>query len=164
MRNHSILREGAVAGIIGATVVAVWFLVVDMVSNELFHTPDLLGRSVLSIFGSTADDSRFMVVSLYTLFHYGAFILAGMLAVAVVHAGLRESSVLAGALILFVAFELGFYGMMALLSQSDAIGSLAWYQIGLANLLAAVAMGTYLWRTHPRLGGQFAHALGGGER
>ena len=56
MRNHSILREGAVAGIIGATVVAVWFLVVDMVSNELFHTPDLLGRSVLSIFGSTADD------------------------------------------------------------------------------------------------------------
>lgn len=164
MRNHSILREGAVAGVIGATVVALWFLVVDLASNELFYTPELLGRSVLSVLGPTAGDSPFMLVALYTVLHYAAFILLGILAVAVVHAGERESSVLAGALILFVAFELGFYGLMALLSQSEAIGALAWYQIGLANLMAALAMGTYLWRTHPRLSGQFAHALGGGER
>jgi len=31
-------------------------------------------------------------------------------------------------------------------------------------LIAAVLMGTYLWRRHPQLRSEFAFALGGGER
>jgi divalent metal cation (Fe/Co/Zn/Cd) transporter len=91
------------------------------------------------------------------------FSLAGMLLVAVAHRARVESSVLAGFLILFVAFEIGFYGLTALLSQQELLGELAWYQIGIGNLLAAAAMGTYLWRRHPELSSEFAHALGGAE-
>jgi divalent metal cation (Fe/Co/Zn/Cd) transporter len=86
-----------------------------------------------------------------------------MLLTAVVHHAEVESSVLAGALILFVAFEIGFYGFTALLSQHELLGDLAWYQIGIGNLLAAGAMGTYLWRRHPELSQEFVHALGGSE-
>ena len=52
----------------------------------------------------------------------------------------------------------------ALLAQTDALGTLAWYQIGAANLVAAILMGTYLWRTHPALGRGLNFALEGGEQ
>ena len=31
------------------------------------------------------------------------------------------------------------------------------------NLIAAVVMGTYMWRTHPELKGELSYALGGRE-
>ncbi len=162
-KTHSVVREGIVTGVIGATVVALVFLLIDIVAAHAFYTPETLGRSVLSILGPPFDDSTFSVVAIYTVIHYAAFVIVGMIAVAIVHAGLRESSVLAGALILFVVMGIGFYGFTALLTESP-LGGLAWYQIGLANLLAAIAMGIYLFKTHPALSSRLDHALGGGER
>ena len=171
MERSSVVRDGIVAGIIGATVVALWFLVVDVVAGRPFYTPELLGRGVLGVFGreragvtTSGGDSVLMVVALYTAIHYLAFILVGILAAAIVRAGEREPGLLAGALILFVAIEIGFYGLSALLAESPLLGALAWYQIGLANLLAAIAMGTYLWRRNPALGRGLDYALGGGEQ
>jgi len=83
-----------------------------------------------------------------------------MLAVFLVHAGERTASVLAGSMILFVAFELGFYGMVALL-QETVLGNFAWYQILAGNLLAAILMGTYLWRGHPAARRSLVRALEG---
>jgi len=46
-REHrSILREGIVAGCIGAAVVAVWFLVFDLARGTPLLTPALLGHVV----------------------------------------------------------------------------------------------------------------------
>lgn len=162
MREHNVFREGFIAGVIGATAVALWFLVVDLVAAHPFYTPEILGRSVMSILGPDRGDSTLLVVTVYTLFHYAAFIVAGIIATAIIHAGRQQSAVLAGALILFVAFEIGFYGFTALLSES-ALGDLAWYQIGAANLIATILMGAYLWRIHPTLGRRLDFALGGRE-
>jgi len=96
----------------------------------------------------------------YTIFHYAAFTLVGIIAVILVHAGERTASVLAGSMILFVAIELGFYGLVALL-QETTLGNLAWYQILAGNLLAAGVMGTYLWRSHPALRSGIVSALDG---
>jgi hypothetical protein len=104
-----------------------------------------------------------LVVGMYTVIHYFMFALVGILAATIVRAGEREPGLLAGALILFVAIEIGFYGLSAMLAESPLLGALAWYQIGLANLVAALAMGTYLWRRHPLLGRRLGYALGGGE-
>ena len=170
MERRSVYQEGIIAGLLGATAVALWFLVVDMFAGRPLHTPEILGRALLGVFGreragvtDAGDDSALLVVAVYTVFHYAAFILVGILAAAVVRAGEREPSLLAGALILFVAFEIGFYGITALLSETDALGNLAWYQIGLANLVAALVMGVYLWRSNPALGRTLDHALQGGE-
>ena len=161
--RHSAVREGIIAGVLGATSVALWFLIVDTISGRPFYTPTVLGEGVLGIFGPAGSEGAFTHVLVYTLFHYAAFCAVGILVTFIIHHAEIEPAVLAGLLILFVAFETGFYGLTALLSQSDLLGNLAWYQIAIGNLLAAGAMGTYLWRAHPALRSEFSHALGGTE-
>lgn len=157
--SHSILREGAVAGIIGATAVAVWFFIVDLIGGRPLYTPQVLGEGFLSIFGRSPEPAVVNVIA-YTMFHYAAFIFVGVLAAVLLHAGDHSPSVLAGSMILFVAIELGFFGLVALLRES-VLGNLAWYQILAGNLLAAVLMGTYLWRAHPALRRGLVSALEG---
>lgn len=158
-QSHSIIREGAIAGAIGATAVAVWFFVVDLIGGRPLFTPQVLGEGLLSIFGRSPETAAVNVIA-YTIFHYAAFTLVGILAVVLVHAGERMPSVLAGAMILFVAIELGFYGLVALLQES-VLGNFAWYQVLAGNLLAAALMGTYLWRTHPAMRDGLVRALEG---
>ena len=157
--NHSILREGVIAGFLGATAVAVWFFVVDLIGGRMLYTPNTLGQGLLSVFGQSPEPMALNVIA-YTIFHYASFTLVGILAVVLVHAGERSPSVLAGSLILFVATELGFYGFTALL-QETVLGNFAWYQVMAGNLLAAILMGTYLWRAHPSLKEGLVSALEG---
>lgn len=158
-QTHSVVREGVVAGVLGATAVAVWFFVVDLIGGRPLFTPGTLGEGLLSVFGRSPETQAMNVIA-YTIFHYAVFVLVGVIAVILVHAGERMPSVLAGAMILFVAFELGFYGLVALLQES-VLGSLAWYQIMAGNLLAAALMGTYLWRAHPAMRDGLVRALEG---
>jgi hypothetical protein len=97
----------------------------------------------------------------YTVFHYGAFMVAGMLVSIVVNAAEDRPGILAGLLIIFVAFEIGFHGMVALLQETTLLKNLAWYQVMIGNVIAAVGMGAYLWRLHPTLGRELIHALDG---
>ena len=157
--THSIVREGIIAGFLGATAVAVWFFIVDLIGGRPLFTPNTLGTGLLSIFGRSPESELVNVIS-YTIFHYAAFTLVGMLAVVLVHAGERLPSVLAGSMILFVAIELGFYGLVAMLQQT-ILGNFAWYQILAGNLLAALLMGTYLWRSHPLMREGLVRALEG---
>jgi hypothetical protein len=162
-RHHSTVREGAIAGLLGAAGIAVWFFILDMAAGRPFYTPNLLGSSLATLFGpDISRDSMFMHVALYTVFHFAVFIAIGILAALLVHRAESNPSILAGVLILFVAFEIGFYGWTALLTERW--GDFAWWQVMGANLIAAVLMGTYLWRRHPQLRSEFAFALGGGER
>jgi hypothetical protein len=157
--GHSIVREGLMAGFLGATAVAVWFFVVDLIGGRPLFTPNVLGEGLLSVFGRSPEPRALNIIG-YTIFHYAAFTLVGMLAVVLVHAGERIPSVLAGSMILFVAIELGFYGLVALLQQT-VLGNFAWYQILAGNLLAALLMGTYLWRSHPAMREGLVRALEG---
>jgi hypothetical protein len=163
MRGHSVARDGVVAGIIGATAVAVWFLIVDSVAGHPLYTPRVLGTALFSVLGPLGGEGPAVHIVAYTIFHYAAFILVGVIASVVVRWAEREPAVLAGLLILFVAFELGFYGFTALLADWLPIGALAWYQVAAGNLIAATLMGVYLWRANPALGRKFAQALDGRE-
>jgi uncharacterized membrane protein YphA (DoxX/SURF4 family) len=157
---HPIFRTGVIAGVIGATVIAVWFFIVDLVTNQPLFTPTTLGRAVFSVLGAVPEaESAVVHVLAYTVFHYAAFIVVGIVAAAFVRLAGDEPSVLLGFVILFVAFEVGFYAFVAVLSQITPLGGLAWWQVMVGNLLAAAAMGFYLLRRHPVLRDQFAHAL-----
>lgn len=159
--RHSILRDGLIAGILGATGVAVWFLILDTIHGHPFYTPEGLGRAVLSVFGTSRNDPAPLYIISYTIFHYAAFIGVASLAAVIVHWGDRQPGVLAGAFILFVAIEIGFYAMTAILAESPILGILAWPQVAVGNTIAAILMGTYLWRTHPALGPELDLALSG---
>ena len=156
-------REGLICGFIGATSIAIWFLVVDWIEGRPFYTPTVLGIGLLSVFGPRGDEGPVAQVIAYTIFHYGVFFAIGLIVAYVVHRAEQDDTVLAVALILFVALEVGFYGLAAVLAQTRQIGALAWYQVLAGNLIAAATMGTYIWRTHPELRRELQHALVGDE-
>lgn len=158
--RHNTWREGLIAGVIGASALALWFFIVDIMSGHPLYTPTILGQALFSVLGSTAGDPQFLHVAVYTVFHYAVFMLFGVLAAIVVHRSERQPSILALFLIAFVMLEMGFYGYTAILSATGVLpGELAWYQVAVGNLLAAVAMGTYMYKLHPALGRNFNRAL-----
>jgi hypothetical protein len=158
-RQHGIVREGAVSGFLGAAIVALWFLVVDVVAGQPLQTPYALGTALMSALGWPAS-SVLAPVAIYTVFHVAAFALAGMATVAFLHLAQRDVAVLLGLVMLFVVVEGGFYGLVLVLDIT-LLGSLAWTQILPANLLATLTMGAYLWWTHPALHGRVEEGLRG---
>ena len=161
MDRHGTIREGLITGILGATGVAVWFLIVDTIAGQPFFTPRVLGEAVKNVVAPDNFASPFVIVALYTVFHYAAFIIAGIVVVALVHASAKQVQLLAGVMILFVAFEVAFYGYVALLQLATRLEGIAWYQVGAANLVAAALMGRYLWMRHPELTQQLNESLSG---
>jgi hypothetical protein len=152
-------REGVTAGLIGAAGVAGWFFIVDLVAGTVFATPDLLGRSLLSVLGRGASFSPMANVFAYTLFHVAAFVAVGCIVAWIVEASARTPGVLVGLLLFFVVFQAGFYGLTLFLQSATGLAQLAWYQIGIANLIASALMGWYLWRAHPELADRVEGAL-----
>ncbi len=163
LERHRTLREGITAGVLGATAVAVWFLVLDTVAGRPFATPATLGSSLATLFGAIGNGSVVAQVLGYTVFHYLAFAVMGIIVAAIVNNAEEEPSMLIGFFILFVAFEIGWYGWTALLARPESFGQLAWYQVMVANLIAATTMGVYMYRRHPGLTRRFTAALAGDE-
>ena len=58
MQLNRILREGLIAGLVGAGAVALWFFVIDLLSGRPFFTPAMLGGAV---FWGEMDPSRVVV-------------------------------------------------------------------------------------------------------
>jgi hypothetical protein len=161
MDRHGTIREGVIAGALGATGVAVWFLLVDTIAGQPFFTPRVLGEAVKSVVAPESFPSAFVIVALYTVFHYAVFILAGIAVIAVVHGSARHIGLLAGLVILFVALEVLFYAFVLMLQLATPLEELSWYQVGAANIVAAALMGRYLWMMHPELTHQLDESLSG---
>jgi hypothetical protein len=149
--SSRVVREGVTGGMIGALVIALYFAVLDAIRGEMFATPIMLGSSVASLFleGATIPGPAVAIV-IYTLFHFAAFMVVGLIFAWVVNASERTPSALIGFLMLFVAFEIGWLGFTQMLSEG-AFGRMSWLQVFVANLIAAAAMGLYMWRQHPSL-------------
>lgn len=149
--RHRIIREGVVVGLLGAVIVAVWFLIVDSVRGDPFFTPGALGSAViLQVTDASGVQVTAVTVLGYTIIHLLAFVAVGLAAAALtVQAEKVPALVLAGILILATA-EAFFMGLMAVLAEW-LLGTLGWASIGIGNLLAAGGMAFYLWRAHPDL-------------
>jgi hypothetical protein len=151
-RWTAVFREGVVAGLLGAAVVAVWFLIYDTVSGRPLRTPALLGSAM---FEGLRDprllDVRLEVVLGYTVLHFAAFAAFGIVVSVLVTAAEREPRVLLGLLILFWCFELFFLGFVLALDEA-LVGALLWWNIAIANLLAALSMLAYFFLRHRSLG------------
>ena len=161
MDRHGTIREGVIAGALGATGVAAWFLIVDVIAGQPFFTPLVLGEAVKSIVAPDNFASPFVIVALYTVFHYAVFMISGIAIFALVHGSAQHIGLLAGMMMLFVALEVLFYGFVLVLQSATPLEGLSWYQVGAANLVAAALMGRYLWMRHPELTHQLDESLSG---
>jgi len=103
------------------------------------------------LFGDPTPDTSQLVfgaILVYTAFHFVVFALLGMGVVALVHWGIKNPVVRYALLPLFLVFEVMFYGLLEVLSESTGELFPFWAVVG-ANTLAAVCMGIYLWLRHP---------------
>lgn len=149
--ERSVLREGIIAGLIGAAVVAVWFLVFDIARGRPLLTPGLLGATVFygvnSPIGLTPSVGPIIG---YTILHGLAFIAFGVIAASIMALSEREPALFIAFVILFACFEAFFFGVLGALGQSMQ-GALVWWAVLVGNLLASVAMLWYLFRAHRAL-------------
>ncbi len=146
-----VLVEGVVAGLIGATVVAVWFLAIDWIQGEPFRTPMLLGTALLRQESGTA------AVVLYSIVHGLTFALFGIVAAILVSAAERHPMFVFALVILFTAFEVLFFGAVVI-AASWLLDELSGWWIFIGNLLAASAMLTYFFKGHRQLAHRLTHA------
>jgi hypothetical protein len=148
---QAVVREGVIAGLIGAATVALWFLVIDLVVGRALYTPAALGSAML--YGAAASDA--VVVSAgtvlgYSVYHVVAFIFIGIVVAALLALADRFPPLYFGMIVLFVVFETFVVFLAALLGEW-ILEQLAWWAIVAGNLLAAIAMGLYFSSRHPEL-------------
>jgi hypothetical protein len=146
-----IVREGFVAGLIGAASVAVWFLLVDLVAGRPFFTPAMLGDA---LFWDVTDPAQvhvaFPIVVGYTMLHAVAFMVVGLVAAILAYEVELFPSTLFIVVVAFAIFEFGFYLVVAIFAR-PMLGALAWWNVAIGNAIAAAGMGGYLWKQHPKL-------------
>jgi hypothetical protein len=149
----SVAREGVTAGLIGAVVVALWFMGYDLASGNSFHTPALLGAMVFQNATTVTDGIRATVplVLGYTILHFFAFVTFGVALAILLAASEWEPFMALGAMLLLAVFEVFFVGFVSLIDQS-ALEVLGWWKIIAGNILALIAMTTYFIRSHRGLG------------
>ena len=143
-----VAREGFVAGLIGGTVVAVWFLVYDLLAGAPLRTPALLGAAVLE----GLRDPAGLVITLplvlkYTVIHGVAFVMFGWAAAGLLALADREPRLIFVFVMLLCCFEVFFFALVATLAHW-LLETLEWWTILLANLLAATGMLVYFFRHH----------------
>jgi hypothetical protein len=149
--NESVGEEGTWIGLIGAGVVAIWFLIRDIIAGHPLRTPSVLGQ-VLIMGKSTPDVDQldFTGIILYTAAHMFAFLLIGLALAKLVRWSIRNHIVRYALLQVFLAFEL-FFCVVLLVFREETRSLFPLSSVLIANTLASLAIGFYLWRHHPDL-------------
>lgn len=150
-----VAREGALAGVIGAVVVAVWFLICDAAAGEVFRTPAVLGAAIFQgVFNPAQVQITLPLVLGYTALHLFAFVIFGIATAVLLLAADFEPVFALAAIFLLAIFEIFFVGALAAFDKA-ALDALGFWKILAGNVLAMIAMLIYFETQHrgwmPRL-------------
>lgn len=139
-RLTGVVSRGIVAGIVGATAMALWFLVIDGVQGVPFRTPAFIAHSLLGL-----DEVRATAgpIVFYTLVHYAAWIAVGLLVSWLLTLLETASPVLLGLVLGFALFDVVFYGSVVV-TGVDIVGELGWPPVLVGNLAAGVSLMGFL--------------------
>jgi hypothetical protein len=147
--SADILYDAFYSGGIGGSVVALFFLLVDLIQGQALFTPSLMG-SVLFEGAAAADvvDVSLAAVAYYTLLHFVVFCVLGFIVAFLVHeVELHAKHPILVLLAAFVLFEAAFFVAAAVL-MPGVVARVGPGSIALANLLAAAGMTIFLLREH----------------
>ena len=147
-------QEGIIAGTCGAATIALWFLLLDVLAGHPLYTPYILGMALFkgrSVLVPSAHLTFSLgIVIAFTALHWLAFVLTGALASLLLALAEHNPNLGFGVLLFFVLLTGGFVGG-AMMFAEPVLHALAWQSVLVGNLLAAVAMGGYLWRRHAHM-------------
>lgn len=144
--------EGFITGLIGAATIAVWFLILDIIQKRPLYTPTVLGTFLFKGKGALSSPETlsisFELVMLYTWVHVLIFVVIGGVASRLMRLAARNPEYGFGLILMLVVFLCGFQAV-CMVAAEDVLRALAWPAVFVGNLLAAGAMGAYLWKKHP---------------
>ena len=150
--NPRYVREGVIAGLIGAAIVAVWFLIYDAARGRALHTPALLGAAAFEGVRDPASvPTAAHLVAQYTVLHGVVFALIGVLIAYLIVSAQRQPSRILMLVIAVLCFEVFFLAVLTWLAH-PVVNDLGWWAILLANGFAATGMFAYFFAGHRALG------------
>jgi hypothetical protein len=116
-RTHAI-REGIVVGLVGAGIVMLWFLIVDLMAGTPLNTPALLGAALFDRVSDakTVEPTARLVVG-YTAVHLAGFVGFGLAVAGLLALAEREKRVLALIFLLGACLAVVFLVLCYILAQ-----------------------------------------------
>jgi hypothetical protein len=139
---------------LAAVAVAVWFFCIDWANGRPLLTPTVLWMALVRrdelLANSGMIAPSLAMTLMFTIVHTVSFALMGFAAARVLREIERTRNIFLIILILAAVFQFLFVAF-ALTVEAAVTDVLGWPEVVIGNLLAAVAMGTYLWRRHPNL-------------
>jgi hypothetical protein len=148
--RSDVILDGLFTGMIGALAVAIWFLILDSIQGRPFYTPALLGTVMLHG-GDVAANGPVIApleIAAYTAFHFVVFIVVGFGLSWMMNLFEKFPIMFFVLLVLFLALQIGFFGLNLALG-AKLLGHLPAWTVITANLLAAGGMAFYQWKRHP---------------
>jgi hypothetical protein len=140
--------DGAIAGLVGAATIAIWFLFMDAVTRLPLYTPSVLGEGFLlrepGLVLNPREQDSVKLTLMYSGVHGLVFIVLGVFAAYVFLIFTRKLHFGVMLIALFAVLELGFIGT-AFIVAKPVLDELAWPIVLTGNFLAAAGMASYLW-------------------
>ena len=146
------IADGAFAGMIGASGVALWFLGVDVLNHELLFTPSLVGGALLWGIEATPDHVVSMgMVAAFTAVHCSVFVLFGIVCAWIVDRFREPPDIPLLALLCFFALQGSFLAATQILVPS-LVEILGHGVIATGNVFGAIGMAIALraWELQAR--------------
>jgi uncharacterized membrane protein YgdD (TMEM256/DUF423 family) len=161
-RQHSILGEGLLTGLIGGLVVAIWYFLVDLGRGQPLHTPNVLGQVFVGRDTTPGVHVMPQAVAEYSLLHFAVFLVLGIVLVWLAHLSTKNPSLRMGVWLgLVIGFLLFIGHLLMLYSLTDQ--RFPWWTALGGSILGMGSMAWFLWRRHPSLRGTFDDADLGSE-
>jgi hypothetical protein len=159
-RTHAI-GEGIVVGLIGAGIVMLWFLIVDLLAGTPLNTPALLGAALFDGVGDVRTiEPTARLVAGYTAVHLAGFVGFGLGVAGLFALAEREKRVLALIFLLGACLAVVFLVLCYILSQWLGQAMTPWIFLS-GHLVGGVAMVVALAYFHGRLLRRMGEALDG---
>lgn len=147
-----VLNSGLFAGLLGYATIVVFFVLLNLlVGRSIFYTAALFGSAM---FYGLEDPAQLVVapgpVLSFNMVHLLTFLAVGFVTSWLVEEAEEHPAARYVILVALIFIAAHLYAALLLFAQ-PLMASSAWWQIGIASLAAAAAMGWYLLRLHPRL-------------
>ncbi len=141
--GKGVLVRGVIAGLAGATILALWFLLVDLAASSPFRTPAMIGSA---LFGMEGLEGSPGLIALFTVFHVSGFVVVGAATAWGMSHLERAPNVPLGMVVGFALFLGIFYGSVAVTGM-DVVAQLGWVETLVGNVLAGITLVAVLHQT-----------------
>lgn len=142
-RFEGVVPRGLMAGILGATAMAFWFLIIDGSQGEPFRTPAFLAGALR---GAPDLTPSIGPILLYSAIHYAAFMVVGLAVSWFIKNIYTAPNIFLGLVLGFAMFDFVFY-LSVTATGVDVVAALGWPSVLAGNLIAGVTMMGFLHLT-----------------